>query len=119
MGIRQFKDKEIPISYVFVLVVCLSITINLSFLYYSGILDTTAKNLDEISKLTNAAGRVASGIADYLDVFHRLERLESLENTNNKQLRLFEFESKSESEYLSKPAEYSLVEKYCPKIICS
>lgn len=67
---------SVPVSYIFVVTVCCSITINLSFLYYSGILDTTAKNLDEISKLTNAVGRVAGGIADYLDVFHRLERLE-------------------------------------------
>lgn len=110
----QFKDRELSSSHVFILVFCLSITINLSFLYFSGILGTTAKNLDEMSKLTNAAARVAGGIADYLDVFHRLERLERFENyvsvsNNNKEVFVLQ---------LPQTQEISFFEKLCPDFIC-
>ena len=62
-----------------VLLAGVCITINMSFLYYSGILVSTAKNMDEMSKLTHSAARIATSLADYLDIFHRIEEIEKIQ----------------------------------------
>ena len=120
-------------SCIFILALCFSTTINLSFLYYSGILSTTAQNLDEISKLTNAAARVAGGIADYLNVFDRVERLEKSNKMFAQEEEERESERKSErksernsfSEQLEidnlsfKDNKKTTIMNMCPEFICS
>lgn len=59
-----------------VAVICCSFTVNLGILYRSGILDKTAANLHEMSRLTGAVARVAGGIANYFDLAHRIDQLE-------------------------------------------
>lgn len=47
---------------------------NMGFLYMSGILDNTAKNLHEFANVTKAAARLSNGVADYFDLFNSLNK---------------------------------------------